>query len=306
MKKAFSLLLALILCLTAACALCEDTPATYATIALEMVEPEGFEAAGLYPVFDSTQMNILYVDQSVQLPLVFVLRLSDADYEAIQQDAATFDMMVQDGMTTLGQMDGHIYVMFSATDAPSLAAFFGNVVGLDYETVPANTKEGIENALPLLQQALKTLRPIPQAQAMNGVFSFGGTAVDGSDIPADFYTEKDVTVINVWATYCGPCIQEMPALAQWHASLPDNVQIIGIISDMMEGQDAGTAKAILEQNGVQFTNLLVNESMYTLLSMCSYVPTTFIVDRNGQLIGDPIIGADVQGYIDAVNAYLNP
>lgn len=305
MKKILSLALALILCLMAASALGEQPPTVYGTIAMEMVEPEGYQEAGLYTVFNNSQLNILYVDENVQLPLVLVLRITDADYAAAQQDTATYNAMVQDGLTLAGQMEGYAYLMFSVTDAASPDSFFRNVWGIDYAAQPETSKKGVEAALPLIAQAITTLRPISQSQAMAGAFSFTGTDVYGNAVPADIIAQKDVTVINVWATFCSPCIQEMPGLEKWHAELPDNVQIIGIVSDVWEGQDASAAKAILEQNSVHFTNLTANDSMSTLLGMCAYVPTTFLVDKNGQLIGEPIIGADVQGYINAVNAYLN-
>ncbi len=136
--------------------------------------------------------------------------------------------------------------------------------------------------------------------------SFSSTDLEGNKVTEKIFGEKDVTILNVWGTYCGPCKKEMPDLAKLEEELPDNVQIIGIVLDVLEGDAEMTelAREICEDTNVGYTNIIVNDSMYEMLSGIEAIPTTFILDREGKTICDPIVGADVDAYKDAVMEYL--
>jgi len=136
--------------------------------------------------------------------------------------------------------------------------------------------------------------------------TFSSVDLDGNEVTESIFTEKDVTVLNIWGTYCGPCKEEMPELAKLDEEFPDNVQIIGIVIDVFEGDSEmiGTAKKICQDTGVSYTNIIVNESLIDLLDGIEAIPTTFIVDSEGKAICEPIIGADVNAYKTAVTEYL--
>ena len=121
------------------------------------------------------------------------------------------------------------------------------------------------------------------------------------------FGEKDVTILNVWGTYCGPCKKEMPELAKLEEELPDNVQIIGIVLDVLEGDEGmiEVAREICEDTNVTYTNIVVNDSMYDMLADIEAIPTTFILDKEGKSICEPIVGADVDSYKNAAMEYLD-
>ena len=80
-------------------------------------------------------------------------------------------------------------------------------------------------------------------------------------VDSSIFGEKDLTVLNVWGTFCGPCIQEMPELGEWQRSLPDNVQIIGLVADVAGKEDADhieLANTILDKTNAHFTNIIPN------------------------------------------------
>ncbi len=136
--------------------------------------------------------------------------------------------------------------------------------------------------------------------------TFSSTDLEGNKVTEKIFGEKDVTILNVWGTYCGPCKKEMPELAKLEEELPDNVQIIGIVLDVLEGDAEMTelAREICEDTNVSYTNIVVNDSMYEMLSGIEAIPTTFILDREGKTICEPIVGADVDAYKNAVMEYL--
>ena len=137
--------------------------------------------------------------------------------------------------------------------------------------------------------------------------AFSSADLDGNKITDEIFSNADVTVVNVWGTFCPPCIREMPELAAWQKSMPKNVQIIGIVCDVNAASDArgvSNAKAILKRAGATFTNIVADTSLSSLLNDIQFVPTTFLVDKNGEIVGEMIVGAQVDKYKKAVEDYL--
>ena len=126
-------------------------------------------------------------------------------------------------------------------------------------------------------------------------------------VDSSIFAEKDLTVLNVWGTFCGPCIQEMPELGEWQREMPENVQIVGLVADISGKEDQehiDYAKLILEKTNAQFTNIIPNSDFSDLLSGVSAVPTTFFINKEGKIVGKPVIGAQVSKYKSFVEEYL--
>ncbi len=122
--------------------------------------------------------------------------------------------------------------------------------------------------------------------------SFSTADLDGNTVTSDIFKDYDVTLVHVWATYCGPCIAEMGNYATLYENLPDNTNIIGLVIDVNEGDDynVDSAKSILEDANASFTNLRLNEELYEVISNIQYVPSSFFVDSEGNIIGDILEG----------------
>ncbi len=135
-------------------------------------------------------------------------------------------------------------------------------------------------------------------EALAGV-SFEGVDLEGDLVSSDIFSETKLTMVNVWATYCNPCLREMPDLGELGKEYDSGeFQIIGVISDVMVMEDGRVdeksleyARELIEQTGADYTHLLLNRSLYeALLSDVSAVPTTFFLDENGVVL-DTVIGA---------------
>ena len=138
--------------------------------------------------------------------------------------------------------------------------------------------------------------------------AFTATDLDGNTVTESIFTEKDLTVLNIWGTFCGPCIGEMPELGKWAKEMPDNVQIVGLIIDINGEEDTehrDLAIEITEKAGTEFTNLIANMDFAPILKDVVGVPTTLFIDKDGNIVGDPIVGANVDGYKTFVEDYLN-
>lgn len=119
--------------------------------------------------------------------------------------------------------------------------------------------------------------------------------LDGNSVTAGLFADSRLTMVNVWATYCGPCLNEMPGLGELAGEYaPEDFQLVGIVSDVMEGTDPDGLDylgEIIQKTGADYPHLLLNESLYNaMLTEVSAVPTTFFFDENGQLL-DMVIGA---------------
>ena len=137
--------------------------------------------------------------------------------------------------------------------------------------------------------------------------AFESQDIYGNPVSSDIFSKADVTVVNIWGTFCDPCIGELPHLEEWRQNMPDNVQIIGIVCNSYEADDRGAqdAQFLVEQAGVKYTNIITGSDMYDLMSQFEYVPTTILVDKDGNRIGEPITGAYVEAYKKAVSDHLS-
>ncbi|MGP1434380.1 MAG: TlpA family protein disulfide reductase [Catonella sp.] len=128
---------------------------------------------------------------------------------------------------------------------------------------------------------------------------FKTTDINGNEVTEKIFADKDITMVNVWGTFCGPCINEMPELQKIYESLPENANLIGIVADVPEGMKDGidNAKYIEGQTGVKYTNLTLSDSLASFAKRFYAVPSTIFVDKEGNIIGDLVMGADIDAYV---------
>lgn len=125
--------------------------------------------------------------------------------------------------------------------------------------------------------------------------------LDGNDVDSSIFAEHDLTIVNVWATFCNPCLREMPDLGKMnreYAESEKGVQIVGIIGDVtdMEGNadeaQLDFAKEIITKTEADYLHLIPDGNMMQfLVNNVPGFPTTFFVDSEGNLVGDAVVGA---------------
>lgn len=126
--------------------------------------------------------------------------------------------------------------------------------------------------------------------------SFEGQDLDGNPVDsATLFSNNAVTVVNFWFTTCKPCVGELPDLEALHQELAKKGgTVIGINAFTLDGstKDTNEAKSVLEQQGVTYPNIwFASNSDAGLFTAGLYAfPTTYVVDRNGRIVGDPIVG----------------
>lgn len=144
------------------------------------------------------------------------------------------------------------------------------------------------------------------------ILTFEANTIEGEAWNSDKLADSRLTMINVWATYCNPCLSEMPDLGEIASEYDSaDFQLIGIISDVMEGDSEETisyAKELIEETTAAYSHLLLNESLYmNLVGAVSGVPTTFFVNEKSELLGY-VVGAQSKeswkGIIDQLLAEM--
>ena len=136
--------------------------------------------------------------------------------------------------------------------------------------------------------------------------TFEGMDLEGNTISEDVFLQSKLTMVNVWATYCGPCLNEMPGLGEL-AGEHDRAefQIIGIVSDVREGEDPSLVEELVQQTGADYPHLLANASIdQAFLAGVSGVPTTFFFDGEGAYLGGIVGAADKSTWEELIHELL--
>ena len=138
--------------------------------------------------------------------------------------------------------------------------------------------------------------------------AFETTDLDGNPVnSAQIFSQNKVTMINIWATTCGPCIQEMPELEQLNKDFQKKGgAIVGVVRDVPADNNVylQEAQAIVKDTGVTFLNLKAWDTLENDLEIVG-TPTTYFVDSQGKLIGEPVLGAHVKVYQKQMEKYLS-
>lgn len=134
--------------------------------------------------------------------------------------------------------------------------------------------------------------------------SFSTIDLDGAKVDQSIFSNYKVTMINIWATFCLPCIDEMPYLAKLSQQMPPETQFISICVDL-NGNEQKALK-IMEDAKAFFPVLYPSSEMQkSLLNTVQGVPTTVMVNAKGELVGNVQVGAPGRNETEIVANYLD-
>ena len=127
--------------------------------------------------------------------------------------------------------------------------------------------------------------------------TFEGKDLDGNTVKSDeLFSANAVTVVNFWFTTCNPCVGELSELDALNKELAEKGgSLIGVNTFTLDGDEAAIseAKDVLAKKGATYQNVYFasnGEAGKFTTNIFAY-PTTYVVDRNGNIVGDPIVGA---------------
>lgn len=202
----------------------------------------------------------------------------------------------------------------------------GNYADFLSDTVESNKDSFTEDEYKTLTDDIETIRKIEEqiAEMENKNMSsgtseqtndfgeespfknFSGTDFDGNSVDESLFSGNAVTVVNFWFTGCKPCVAELSKLNELNDTIREmGGEVIGINTETFDGNEAAIkdAAAILESQGAAYRNLSIDSDSdagkYAADIMA--FPTTILVDRNGNIVGEPLLGGiDNQDNYDAL------
>ena len=137
----------------------------------------------------------------------------------------------------------------------------------------------------------------PDDGSMQKFPAFEGKDLDGNTVKSsELFSKNAVTVVNFWFTTCNPCVGELSELDALNKELAEKGgALIGVNTFTLDGDEAAIseAKNVLAKKGATYQNVYFasdGEAGKFTTNIFAY-PTTYVVDRNGNIVGDPIVGA---------------
>ena len=137
----------------------------------------------------------------------------------------------------------------------------------------------------------------PDDGSMQKFPAFEGKDLDGNTVKSDeLFSGNAVTVVNFWFTTCNPCVGELAELDALNKELAEKGgSLIGVNTFTLDGDEAAIseAKDVLAKKGASYQNVYFDsdgEAGKFTTNIFAY-PTTYVVDRSGNIVGDPIVGA---------------
>ena len=137
----------------------------------------------------------------------------------------------------------------------------------------------------------------PDDGSMQKFPAFEGKDLEGNTVKSDeLFSANAVTVVNFWFTTCGPCVGELAELDALNKELAEKGgALIGVNAFTLDGDEAAIseAKAVLDKKGATYQNVYFDSDgeAGTFTTNIFAYPTTYVVDRNGNIVGEPIVGA---------------
>lgn len=124
--------------------------------------------------------------------------------------------------------------------------------------------------------------------------SFNLEDLEGNMVSSEVLEDYDITIVSIWQSTCGPCIEELEALNGIYDEYKDkNVNVLGISVDNIETVGEDSVKELVETLELDFTNMIADEEY--LMKLIEYVqgtPTAFVVGKEGEFLMEPRVGSD--------------
>lgn len=134
--------------------------------------------------------------------------------------------------------------------------------------------------------------------------------IDGNPVSSEaLFAQHEITMLNLWATWCSPCVGELSELNEVNEKLGQmDGAVVGLLNDDKSPENIETAKRFLSENNVQYLNILAPDNMNDIIRQSSF-PMTVFVNKEGVIVGRTLLGTVgdkyiVDYYMDAANNAL--
>lgn len=142
---------------------------------------------------------------------------------------------------------------------------------------------------------------------------FENETLDEKEFSSDEFKDFDLTIVNIWGTWCSPCVAELPELQKIYEEYEGmGVNVVGIVTDTKidgkkDNDTIALAKKIAEKTKVKYPLTIPDDGEFSdNLNYLQAYPTTIFVDKNGKIVGEPVMGAqNYEAWKNLVDSKLN-
>jgi thiol-disulfide isomerase/thioredoxin len=201
-------------------------------------------------------------------------------------------------LSEIHEGNGYTFYLYDDPTAADTASFRPEF-SAEFRALQADTQQIISSA--------KFYPPVkPYAELEGKALHFTTTDINGNTVTSEeLFGSHDITMLNAWASWCGPCIGELQELEALNGRLAaKNAAVVGLLIDGDDPDAVETARQILREKGVTYTVILPPDNIDDLFEINAY-PTSFFVGKDTALTGSPVIGAQVDVYESAIDGLLS-
>ena len=267
------------------------------TMADELCDDEG-NGLGTYAI------TLVYVGMPREELDAIMAGEEHSDEEVERLETITAPLMILTGTKDGADMAAGLAGVISDT---SILEEITHVGDITWYNVPMGESAAIEDDnyaqeyAELLERVPEVLsmsefyEPIdPVADMQNKHIEFTTTDLYGNPIDsAELFSQHEYTAVNIWTSWCHFCVEEMPEMDALNDRLGDiDCAIVGLLRDSAKPGKLEKGIRIVEESGAGYTMIQAPENVADLFYTPGF-PTTYIVDRNGNVVGDPFVGVAV-------------
>ena len=208
-------------------------------------------------------------------------------------NGGTMDM---NSLSELGTADGYTFYQYLPVQD---TAFFEPAFAEEFAALRALAPE--------IGRSAKLYAPtMPFAATVGKTLRFDTTDMDGNPVTSEaLFGGHEITMLNIFTSTCHFCIEELPDLQAINGRLADkDCAIVGLLFDGDDADAVASARQSLQDAGVTYTVILAPENSEELFSEVDGFPTSFFVNRDGVVVGEPVVGKMVEIYEPAIENLL--
>ena len=259
----------------------------------------GYKSGVYYTLLGYTGMSTeerkaIGFDEDYFAPLMEIICLKDGFDEDVFYDA-DLNVNWENAWSLGGVGEYSFFVIFNNEELPS---GFRSPFIEEYYSLLDRSAEILENTIFYQPEN-------PNEKNIGTEVAFYTEDLYGNSVNSeDLFSANEITMVNIWATWCGHCIEELPQLEQIHNRLQNiGCGIIGVLEDSNEDDAVEEAKQLIWDTGVTYPVVKMTDEMEEAFPS-NALPTSYFVNRNGEIIGIPVEGALVDKYYEAVEDLL--
>lgn len=152
-----------------------------------------------------------------------------------------------------------------------------------------------------------------EKEAAEAFGDFTATDLEGNEVTQDIFADAELTMVNIWGTFCGPCLREMPDIGEIAGEYADKgLQIIGIVIDVynsdgtVSDSQIATAKEIVEKTKADYQHVIPSlDMMYNQLAAIYSIPETLFINKDGEIVGAYTGAKTKDKWIEIIDGILN-